>query len=322
MAPEQITDVAVIALPLRTKFRGLSVRELMIFRGSERWAEFSPFVEYSDAEAANWLKASLSWANEPAPPLFRGAISVNATLPAVGVDRVAQVLSQFGTFGTVKIKVAEAGQSLADDLARIRRVRDLYPNVKMRLDANGGYSVAQAFEVAQSLTEFNLEYLEQPVASVAELVQLRTRLSDSGLQIKIAADESIRKADDPLLVAKEGAADIAVLKVQPMGGIAQALSIAEQSGLEVVVSSALESSIGISQGLHLAGALPNLNYDCGLATANLLAADIVSQTLHAVNGEIEIREVAPSEALIEEYRADKERESWWRDRLERCLGLL
>jgi len=322
MAPEQITDVAVIALPLRTKFRGLSVRELMIFRGSERWAEFSPFVEYSDAEAANWLKASLSWANEPAPPLFRGASSVNASLPAVGVDRVAQVLSQFGTFGTVKIKVAEAGQSLADDLARIRRVRDLYPNVKMRLDANGGYSVAQAFEVAQSLTEFKLEYLEQPVASVAELVQLRTRLSDSGLQIKIAADESIRKADDPLLVAKEGAADIAVLKVQPMGGIAQALSIAEQSGLEVVVSSALESSIGISQGLHLAGALPNLNYDCGLATTNLLAADIVSQTLHAVNGEIEIREVAPSEALIEEYRADKERESWWRDRLQRCLGLL
>ena len=286
MAQEQFTDVAVIALPLKTKFRGLQTRELVIFRGRERWAEFSPFVEYPDTEAKTWLQAALSWANEPAPKLERSSIRVNATLPAVGPEMVPQLLANFGRFGSVKIKVAEAMQ------------------------------------LAHALGESELEYMEQPVATIGELVELRSELSNAGLEIKIAADESIRKAEDPLLVAQEGAADIAVLKVQPLGGIAKALDIANSSGLEVVVSSALESSIGLSQGLHLAAALPQLNYDCGLATASLLAGDLTHEPLMANDGVIEIRELEPSAELIEKFRASGEREAWWKARLQRCLDLL
>ena len=322
MAQEQITDVAVIALPLKTKFRGLQTRELVIFRGRERWAEFSPFVEYPDIEAKTWLQAALGWANEPAPKLERSAIRVNATLPGVGPEMVPQLLANFGRFGSVKIKVAEAGQDLAQDLVRIRCVREIYPEVKIRIDANGGYSVADAMRLAHALGDSELEYMEQPVATIDELVELRGELSKAGLAIKIAADESIRKAEDPLLVAREGAADIAVLKVQPLGGIARALEIAASSGLEIVVSSALESSIGLSQGLHLAGALPQLNYDCGLATAKLLVADVTDVPLMAHDGVMEIRELEPSAELVEKYRASGEREAWWKARLQRCLELL
>lgn len=322
MAQEQFTDVAVIALPLKTKFRGLQTRELVIFRGRERWAEFSPFVEYPDTEAKTWLQAALSWANEPAPKLERSSIRVNATLPAVGPEMVPQLLAEFGRFGSVKIKVAEAGQDLAQDLARIRCVREIYPEVKIRIDANGGYSVAEAMQLAHALGDSELEYMEQPVATISELVELRSELSKAGLEIKIAADESIRKAEDPLLVAQEGAADIAVLKVQPLGGIAKAIDIANSSGLEVVVSSALESSIGLSQGLHLAAALPQLNYDCGLATASLLAGDLTHEPLMAHDGVIEIRELEPSAEFIEKFRTSGEREAWWKARLQRCLELL
>ena len=322
MAQEQFTDVAVIALPLKTKFRGLQTRELVIFRGRERWAEFSPFVEYPDTEAKTWLQAALSWANEPLPKLERSAIRVNATLPAVGPEQVPQLLANFGRFGSVKIKVAEAGQDLAHDLVRIRCVREIYPEVKIRIDANGGYSVADAMRLAHALGDSELEYMEQPVATIGELVELRGELNKAGLAIKIAADESIRKAEDPLLVAREGAADIAVLKVQPLGGIKRALEIAASSGLEIVVSSALESSIGLSQGLHLAGALPQLNYDCGLATAKLLVADVTDVPLMAHDGVMEIRELEPSAELVEKYRASGEREAWWKARLQRCLELL
>lgn len=322
MAQEQFTDVAVIALPLKTKFRGLQTRELVIFRGRERWAEFSPFVEYPDTEAKTWLQAALSWANEPLPKLERSAIRVNATLPAVGPEMVPQLLANFGRFGSVKIKVAEAGQDLAQDLVRIRCVREIYPEVRIRIDANGGYSVADAMRLANALGDKELEYIEQPVATIGELVELRGELGKAGLAIKIAADESIRKAEDPLLVAREGAADIAVLKVQPLGGIERALEIAASSGLEIVVSSALESSIGLSQGLHLAGALPQLNYDCGLATAKLLVGDVTDVPLMAHDGVMEIRELEPSAELVEKYRASGEREAWWKARLQRCLELL
>lgn len=322
MAEDQIADISVLALPLRTKFRGIVIRELMIFRGQVGWSEFSPFVEYDDAEAAQWLKGALSWANDSAPAKFRDSIPVNATLPAVEPDRVADVLSPFGKFGSVKIKVAEAGQSLSDDLARVRRVRDLYPDVLIRLDANAGYTVQQTMEIAKALAEVGLEYIEQPVKTIPELKELRSRISDEGLGLKIAVDESIRKSSDPLLVAREQAADIAVIKVQPLGGIKEALAIASETGLEIVVSSALESSIGISHGLHLAAAMPQLNYDCGLATAKLLGGDIVSSPLVPVNGQIEVRRVEPDQELLDRYRATRDREEWWQARLERCLKLL
>lgn len=322
MAEDQIADISVLALPLRTKFRGIVIRELMIFRGQVGWSEFSPFVEYEDQEASQWLRGALAWANDSTPAKFRESIPVNATLPAVDPDQVADVLAPFGKFGSVKIKVAETGQSLSDDLDRVRRVRDLYPDVKIRLDANAGYSVNETMEIARSLRDFGLEYIEQPVKSIPELKELRARIADEDLGLKIAVDESIRKSSDPLLVAREQAADIAVIKVQPLGGIKEAMAIASETGLEIVVSSALESSMGLSHGLHLAAAMPTLNYDCGLATARLLGGDVVANPLVPIDGQIEVRRVEPDQELLDRYRAPKDREDWWLARLERCLELL
>lgn len=322
MAADEITDISVVALPLRTRFRGIVVREALIFRGSQRWSEFSPFVEYEDEEAAQWLAGAISWANDPLPSVFRDSVPVNATVPAVSPDEVADVLSPFGNFGSVKIKVAEKGQSLQDDIARARRVRDLYPDVKIRLDANAGYTTEQTMEIARELRDLELQYIEQPVQSIPELKELRNWLAEEQISLKIAVDESIRKSTDPLLVAREQAADIAVIKVQPLGGIREAMAIASESGLEVVVSSALETSIGIAHGLHLAAAMPTLSYDCGLATARLLGGDIVDSPLVPVGGQIELREVSPNPDLLEKYAASPERTSWWLERLERCRVLL
>jgi O-succinylbenzoate synthase len=251
--------------------------------------------------------------------LVRDQISINATLPAVTPDEVADVLSQFGKFKTVKIKVAGPGESLAQDMARIERVRALYPEAKLRLDANGGYSVSQALQMVEQLTQFNLEYLEQPVHSVAEMAELRKQLAGTG--VKIAADESIRKTGDPQAVMRAEAADIVMLKAQPLGGIAASLEIANSLGLEVVVSSALETSLGISQGLHLAGALPELNYDCGLGTLNLFDGDIVEPSLIPNQSMLDVGVVEPDLELLEKYAASPERTSWWEARLERCLDL-
>ena len=320
MAQAKFTDIAILALPLRTRFRQIETREMAIFRG-QRWAEFSPFLEYGDEEASHWLRAALSWANDPLPELKRKSINVNATLPSVPIEQIASTLSHFGEFHSVKIKVAEKNE-LQEDIARTRRVRELYPQAKIRLDANGALDVDAALFLAIQLKDLGLEYFEQPVASIPELKKLKQLLESNGISLKIAADESIRKAQDPLLVAEENAADIAVIKVQPLGGIERALKIAEQCGLEIVVSSALESSIGISQGLHLAAALPVLNYDCGLATAALLAADVTSNPLLPVHGAIEVREIEPEQELIEKYAASPERRDWWLARIDRCLELL
>lgn len=320
MAQAKFTDIAILALPLRTRFRQIETREMAIFRG-QRWAEFSPFLEYGDEEASQWLRAALNWANDPLPELKRKSINVNATLPSVPLEQIASTLTHFGEFHSVKIKVAERNE-LQEDIARIRRVRELYPHVKIRLDANGALDVDAALFLAIQLKDLGLEYFEQPVASIPELKKLKQLLESNGINLKIAADESIRKAQDPLLVAEENAADIAVIKVQPLGGIERALKIAEESGLEIVVSSALESSIGISQGLHLAAALPVLNYDCGLATAALLAADVTSNPLLPIHGAIEVRKIEPEQELIEKYAASPERRDWWLARIDRCLELL
>lgn len=242
----------VVSLPLRTKFRGLIERELMLFEGPQGWTEWSPFVEYGVAEAAIWLNAAIEfgWSAEATklPTDAPSAISVNAILPAVAPASVPEILNRFGRFSTVKIKVAETGQSIEQDLARIETVLEFDASAKIRLDANGGYSVQQALELANQLSarEIAVEYLEQPVSSVSEMAELRTLLAP--LKIKIAADENVRKADDPLAVARAGAADILVLKAAPLGGISKAIEIAGQANLPVVVSSAMESSVGLSMG--------------------------------------------------------------------------
>ena len=311
----------VVSLPLTSRFRGIDVREAMLIEGPEGWTEFSPFTEYGDAEASAWLAAAIDFGWNPAPPALRDTIRVNATMPAVTADDVPAVLARFPGCRTVKIKVAEPGQSLADDTARVAAVRAaLGAEGRIRVDANGGWNVDEAEHAIHAFAEFDLEYVEQPCATVDELAQVRRRVKYMG--IPIAADESVRKAEDPLAVARAGAADILVIKAQPLGGISAALALLAEAGLPVVVSSALDTSVGISMGLHLAAAIPELEFDCGLATAALLAADVTDAPLTPRDGELPVRRVVPTAELLARHAATADRTLWWRARLERCYALL
>ncbi len=317
-----VSAARIVALPLRTKFRGLEERELLLFEGPNGWAEWSPFTEYPDEEAAAWLAAAIDFGYGNLPAMHRDRIPVNATLPAVAPDLVEKVLSNFGEFSTVKIKVAEPGQSASADLARVSKVKELFPDSKIRLDANGGFEIEEALDLVNQLQKLgvHLEYFEQPVASIAEMAELRLQLSR--LDVKIAADESVRKVSDPLAVAQANAADILVLKAAPLGGINRALAIAAEAELPVVISSALDSSVGLSMGAHLAAAIPNLKFDCGLATSALLAGDVTREPLRAENGFIDVRRVEVDKSKLEIFKAQDHREDWWLERLERVYKLL
>jgi O-succinylbenzoate synthase len=320
-----LTDILqtarVVSIPLRQRFRGIEAREVVLFEGPQGWTEFSPFVEYDDVEAAAWLAAALDFGWNAAPPLLRDSVPVNATLPAVAPHLVADVLDRFAGCRTVKVKVAETGQTLDDDVARVAAAREyLGAEGRIRIDANGGWNVDEAEHAIHALAEYDLEYVEQPCATVDELWQIRQRVKYMG--VPVAADESVRKAADPLLVARQEAADILVIKAQPLGGIRAALAIAGEAGLPLVVSSALETSVGISMGLHLAAALPELPYDCGLATVSLLSLDVTADPLVPVDGAIGVRRVEPTARIFDDHAASPEREAWWLARLERCYAVL
>lgn len=318
---EMLGTARVVALPLVTRFRGLDTREALLLRGPHGWTEFSPFAEYDDAEAAAWLRAAIDFGWREAPALLRTSIPVNATVPSVGPEAVAGVLARFPGCRTAKVKVAGSDQTLADDVARVRAVRRaLGPEGRIRVDANGLWNVDEAEHAMHALAGFDLEYVEQPCATIEELAEIRERTRYMG--IPIAADESVRKSDDPLAVARARAADILVVKAAPLGGIRAALAITGQTGLPVVVSSALDTSIGISMGAHLAGAIPDLPYDCGLGTAALLAADVTSAPLGPVQGRVPVRRVTPDEALLERHAAPADRRDWWLGRLARTHALI
>jgi O-succinylbenzoate synthase len=316
-----LSTLRVVALPLATRFRGIDTREAALFEGPEGWTEFSPFTEYDDAEASTWLAAAIDfgWQRQPAP--LRTEIPVNATVPAVAAASVPQVLARFDGCRTAKVKVAEPGQRLADDVARVRAVREaLGVEGRVRIDANGGWNVDEAEHAIHALAEFDLEYAEQPCASVEELAELRRRVKYMG--IPIAADESVRKAADPLAVARAGAADLLVVKVQPLGGVRRALAIVAEAGLPAVVSSALDTSIGLSMGVALAAALPDLDFDCGLGTSSLFTTDVATPTLAPRSGVLGVGRVTPDGTRLDELTASVDRQEWWQDRLRRCHALL
>ncbi len=320
---ELLHRLRVVAIPLHTRFRGQTVRELALFEGPEGWTEFSPFPEYADAEAASWLAAAIEFGWAPTPPLLRTRIPVNATLPAVAATEVAGVLAHYDGCRTVKVKVAETGQTLEDDVTRVRETRRILgPEGRIRLDANGGWNVDEAEHAVHRLVEFDLEYLEQPCATVPELAEIRERTAYLG--VPIAADESVRKAEDPLAVARAGAADLVIVKAQPLGGIRRALAVVAEAGLPAVVSSALESSVGIAMGAHLAAALPELDYDCGLATVDLFTGDVVPAGASLVprGGSIPASRPEPDTALLDRFGASPERTAWWHARITRCWTLL
>lgn len=317
-----LASARVLSVPMRVKFRGVTHREVVLFEGTHKWTEWSPFLEYEDDEAATWLRAALEFGFSPTPAMNKSAIYVNATLAAVAADRVEEQLQAFGSFRTVKIKVAEPGQTIADDLARIRKVHDLHPSAAIRLDANGGFLVESAIELAKELAieSIDLQYFEQPVKTIAELAEVRLKLARIG--IKVAADESVRKVSDPLAVAHANAADVLVIKAQPLGGIRSALEITREANLPVTVSSALETSVGISMGLHLAASLEVESFDAGLGTVALLADDVCDEPFIARDSMLDVMPAVPSEIKLAKLAADSERVDWWRARLERCYYLI
>lgn len=285
-------ETVAYALPLRNRFRGITLREGLLVRGPAGWAEWSPFAEYAYPEIGPWWQATWEAAHLGFPAPVRDRIPVNVTVPAVGPELAHRIVAASGC-RTAKVKVAEPGQDFAKDLARVEAVRDaLGAGGRIRVDANGGWDVDAAQRRLAELARFDLEYAEQPCATVGELADLRRRLARRGIAIPIAADESIRRSGDPERVVAEEAADIAVLKVQPLGGVRRCLELAERLGLPVVVSSALESSVGLAAGVALAAALPELPYACGLNTATMFTTDVTTAPLVAVDGEIAVRSVA------------------------------
>ncbi|MGH8866987.1 MAG: o-succinylbenzoate synthase [Actinomycetes bacterium] len=306
------TTVEVYAVPLRARFRGITVREGVLLRGRAGWGEFSPFAEYGHAESRAWLRAAREAAEEGWPEPRRDRVPVNVTVPAVDPERAYAITAGSGC-GTAKVKVADPAQTQADDLARLEAVRAaLGSDGRVRADVNGAWDVADAVRLLPTYDTAagGLEYVEQPCASVEDLAAVR-RLT----QVPVAADESIRRAEDPYRVAALEAADVAVLKVQPLGGVRAALEVAERIGLPVVVSSALETSVGIAAGVALAAALPDLPYACGLATVRLLERDVVAEPLLPVDGVLPVRRPEVDAGALGGARADDATAVRWRARL-------
>jgi len=312
--------VRVYSIPMRTRFRGITVRDGMLLRGPAGWAEFSPFWGYDAAESAAWLSAALEAAVTGWPAAVRTEIPVNVTVPAVDAATAPAIVAASNGCRTAKVKVAEPGQDAGAEIARLEAVRDaLGPGGAIRIDANGGWDVETAIDRLRVLDRAagGLEYAEQPVPTVDGLAAVRR-----ATRVLIAADESIRRAEDPMAVVRADAADIVVLKVQPLGGVRACLELAARVGLPVVVSSALETSVGLAAGIALAAALPELPYACGLATAQLLTADVVARPLLPVHGRIPVLRPEPDPDLLAAAAAAPEVDRRWRDRLAEVAGQL
>ena len=304
--PELLGTLRAFAIPLRTKFRGITRREGALIRGPAGWGEFSPFPGYGPAESARWLASAIESATVTWPAPRRDSVPVNVTVPAVGPERAYEIVASSGC-RTAKVKVAQRGQADADDVARVEAVRDaLGPAGRIRVDANGGWSVDEAASMLRAIGKYSLEYAEQPCATLGELASLR-RLID----IPVAADESVRRAEDPLRVRAAGAADIVVVKVQPLGGVRAALRVAEACGLPAVVSSAVDTSVGLAAGIALAAALPDLPYACGLATMSLLAGDVTAEPLAEAGGMLPVRRPPADPDALARWESDP---GPWRER--------
>ncbi len=314
-------ETFVYAIPLRTRFRGITVREGMLIRDELGWGEFCPFPEYDDREAVGWLATAVEQATVGWPAPVRDRVPVNCTVPAVDAERARRIVRESGC-ATAKVKVADHPGSLAEDLARVAAVREAIGDGAIRVDANAVWDVETAVRHIGEIDRAagGLEYVEQPCRTVEELAEVRRRVD-----VPIAADESIRRAEDPLRVAVAGAADVAVLKCTPLGGVRRALAVAAAAGLPTVVSSALETSVGLAAQIALAGTLPDLDFACGLGTLALFEGDLVADSLRPVDGWLPVPTAAPEPdpTLLDKYRhPDIDRTAWWLRRYERVSALL
>ena len=307
---ELAEGAVVVSLPMNVRFRGITTREVLLFQGPAGWGEFGAFPEYDDVESSAWLAAGIEAAYLGPPELIRDLVPVNATVPAIPATEVAALLARFPGATTAKVKVAQEGQTLDDDVARVAAVREHITSV--RVDANGKWTVPQAITALRALGE--LEYAEQPCATLEELAAVRSAVSTP-----IAADESIRRAEDPLRVIGAKAADVAILKVAPLGGMRRVLDLAAQIPIPVVISSALDSAVGMSAGIAAAAALPQAPPACGLGTGGLFVTDVAEPFVPS-GGMVAPRRVEVDIASVP--LASAERRRWWLDRLRRCHEVL
>ncbi len=296
-----IDELRPFRVPMRRRFRGVTERTGVLLHGPAGWGEFSPFPEYGPAYASRWLAAALAAATSDFPAPVRHRVPVNTTIPAVDPATAYELAAGAGC-RTAKVKVAEAGQDLAADVERVAAVRDaLGPDGRIRIDANAVWDVETAVLAITRLDRAagGLEYVEQPCRTLSELRVVRGRVA-----VPLAADESVRTAEDPRRIAGLDAVDVIVVKVQPLGGVTRALEVIAAAGLPAVVSSALETSVGLAAGVALAAALPELPYDCGLGTATLLRSEVTDRPLLPQDGHVETRRIAPERALLDQHTPD------------------
>lgn len=309
----------VFALPMVHRFRGVTVREGVLLRGPAGWGEFAPFRDYSDAQCVPWLRSAIESATTPWPAAVRDRVPVNVIVPVVDPGVAADLVTASGC-RTAKVKVADPGTDLADDVARVRAVRAaLGPDGRIRIDANGAWGVDEAVAAIARLDDAagGLEYVEQPCPTLADLAAVRPRIRPA-----IAADESIRRADDPHAVRLADAADVAIVKVAPLGGVRAALALAAAAGVPAVVSSAVDSAVGLAAGVAAAAALPDLPYACGLGTGVLLADDVGTAAPRPVDGSLAVLAAPPEPDRIDRVAADPVRTAEWLARLRRVAARL
>jgi O-succinylbenzoate synthase len=314
MFDQLLSTMRVVALPMKTNFRGVTLREVALFRGEYGWGEFSPFLEYGDRESSQWLACAIEAAITPRPERFRESIAVNGTIPATNDKKVIEELvTSYNGVKTYKVKV---GDNLSEDIARLAKIRSLGRKINIRIDVNGLWSVDQALTNLYAFYENvgAFEYVEQPCATLDELRELKAKIR---IPLQIAVDEVIRKAEDPFAVDLTGAADIVMLKVQPLGGIKRSIAIAKHHQLPVVVSSALESAVGIRYGLELAASIEDLRFDCGLATGSLIAQDVAAIPIRGG-----LMNLSDLEVNLDGLEVAPERYEWWKNRTMRCAEIL
>jgi O-succinylbenzoate synthase len=314
MFNELLSTMRVVALPTKTNFRGVTVREVALFRGEYGWGEFSPFLEYGDEESSHWLASAIEAATAPRPERLRSRIPVNGTIPATNDQAVLdRLIASYPGVKTFKVKV---GENLSEDIVRLARIRSIGRDINIRIDVNGTWSVDEALRNLYAMYEEigPFQYVEQPVATIEEMRELKAKIR---IPLQIAADEVLRKAADPFAIDLDGAADVLMLKVQPLGGISRSLALAAHHKLPVVVSSALESAVGIHYGLELAASIDTLSFDCGLATGSLMAADVAE--LPIIDGAIALSDL---DINLDSLDVAADRYEWWKNRAMRCAKVL
>ena len=314
MLDDLLGTLRVITLPTRTNFRGVTFREVALMQGPLGWGEFSPFLEYDDNECRPWLASAIEAATVARPAQYRDAVAVNGTIPGLNDKKAIESLMR--TYAGAKTFKVKVGRNLSEDVTRVARVFSSAPKAAIRIDVNGLWSVDEALTHLYAYHEEigPLEYVEQPCATVEELRELKRRIK---IPLRIAADELIRKATDPFAIDLTDAADLVMLKVQPLGGIQRSLEIAKHHDLPVVVSSALESAIGIEYGLELAASISDLTFDCGLATGSLLASDVAGHKI--IDGKVTLGQITPE---LDGLDVSAERYEWWKNRIVRVGALL